>query len=290
MQDRRWLYLVTEYLPGGDLRALINRNAGSLSEELTMFYMAELTLALNSLHKLGFCHLDMRPENIGLDRLGHVKLIDFGAAEQMDDDGHIFPSSNLYGCPLYLAPELPLALGKQSGNSHRKKLVKGRKCDFWSLGICGFEMRTGNVPRGNKAAVMKELLEQGEECVVTMQLRSVLEGLLQHDTDKRFGYDDLVRHGYFLTIDWDELRNTCAPLVPELPDGEEDISNFEPNRSPETKVGTELSSPRRKVKKKEGEEYIVGFSYIGKHSDNARFRDGIHQYFYNFSIFFLSFF
>ena len=112
MQDRANLYLVTEYLPGGDLRALMNRNDGALSEELTLFYLAELTVALNCLHKLGFAHLDLRPENVGLDRLGHAKLLDFGASEEMDEEGHIFPSSNLYGCPIYLAPELPLALAK----------------------------------------------------------------------------------------------------------------------------------------------------------------------------------
>ena len=71
---------------------------------------------------------------------------------------------------------------------------------------------------------------------------------------------------YFLTVDWDELHNACAPFVPELPGGEEDVSNFEPNRSPEARTElTELSSPRRRrPKNKEGEEFIVGYSYIGK--------------------------
>ena len=73
-------------------------------------------------------------------------------------------------------------------------------------------------------------------------------------------------------MDWDELHNACAPFVPELPGGEEDVSNFEPGRSPEgagarTEL-TELSSPsrrqRRPKNKGEGEEFIVGYSYIGK--------------------------
>ena len=71
---------------------------------------------------------------------------------------------------------------------------------------------------------------------------------------------------YFLTVDWDELHNACAPFVPELPGGEEDVSNFEPHRTPETRAEvTELSSPRRRrPKNKDGEEFILGYSYIGK--------------------------
>ena len=86
------------------------------------------------------------------------------------------------------------------------------------------------VPRSNKATVMRELIGKGDDCEIGAELRNALEGLLQHDAALRFGYDDLVRHSYFLTVDWDELHNTCAPFVPELPGGEEDVSNFEPNR------------------------------------------------------------
>ena len=272
MQDRKNLYLVTDYLPGGDLRALMNRNNGSLSEELTLFFVAEVTMALNSLHKLGFAHLDLRPENVGIDRLGHVKLIDFGAAQTMDADGRIALSGgNLFGCPLYVAPELPLALTKQarSHSQQESDRLDGRKCDFWSLGVCAAEMRIGDVPRGNKAATAKEALQKVEG-VSNPALLDLVDGLLRHSPEKRLGYDELVRHAFFLTVDWDELRNSCAPFVPELPAGDEDVSNFEADsRSVESReTETELSSPVRRRAKEPEEDFILGFTFMGKREDD----------------------
>lgn len=76
-----------EYLPGGDLFSLMIRN-NRFSEDVIQFYLAEITLALNALHTLGFVHRDIKPENILLDRLGHLKLADFGSAVALEKDGH----------------------------------------------------------------------------------------------------------------------------------------------------------------------------------------------------------
>lgn len=72
-QDKENLYLVMEYLPGGDLLGLMIRH-GAFDEELAKFYLAEIALALNALHSLGFVHRDIKPENLLLDRCGHLKL------------------------------------------------------------------------------------------------------------------------------------------------------------------------------------------------------------------------
>lgn len=87
-QDPDYLYLIMEYLPGGDLLSLMIRN-GAFEEDLARFYLAELTLALNSLHSLGFVHRDVKPENILLDRCGHLKLADFGNASALNKDGTV---------------------------------------------------------------------------------------------------------------------------------------------------------------------------------------------------------
>ena len=76
-QDADNLYFVMEYVPGGDLMALLIKR-GIFSEELGQFYTAELVLAVESVHKLGFIHRDVKPDNVLIDRNGHIKLTDFG--------------------------------------------------------------------------------------------------------------------------------------------------------------------------------------------------------------------
>lgn len=118
-QDRENLYLVMEFLPGGDLLGLMIRN-GAFDEELARFYLAEIALALNALHSMGFVHRDVKPENILLDRFGHLKLADFGSAIALNEDGS-FHSISPVGTPDYIAPEL-LKILSTKGNEKVQKL------------------------------------------------------------------------------------------------------------------------------------------------------------------------
>ena len=84
MQDQDYLYMILEYLSGGELIKLI-RKAIFMSEEDTRFYLAEIVLAVESLHSQGIIYRDLKPENILIDSEGHVKLIDFGFGKIMKD-------------------------------------------------------------------------------------------------------------------------------------------------------------------------------------------------------------
>lgn len=66
-----------EFLPGGDMMTLLMKK-DTLSEECTQFYITETALAIDSIHKLGFIHRDIKPDNLLLDARGHLKLSDFG--------------------------------------------------------------------------------------------------------------------------------------------------------------------------------------------------------------------
>ncbi|WVR09314.1 hypothetical protein IAU60_006379 [Kwoniella sp. DSM 27419] len=76
-QDSQYLYLVMEYLPGGDLMTMLIKY-DTFSEDVTKFYMAECILAIEAVHNLGFIHRDIKPDNILIDTMGHIKLSDFG--------------------------------------------------------------------------------------------------------------------------------------------------------------------------------------------------------------------
>ncbi|XP_055615512.1 serine/threonine-protein kinase LATS1 isoform X2 [Toxorhynchites rutilus septentrionalis] len=76
-QDKDNLYFVMDYIPGGDLMSLLIKK-GIFEEDLARFYVAELTCAIESVHKMGFIHRDIKPDNVLIDRKGHIKLTDFG--------------------------------------------------------------------------------------------------------------------------------------------------------------------------------------------------------------------
>jgi hypothetical protein len=76
-QDEENLYFVMDYVPGGDLMSLLIKFQ-VFDENLARFYIGELTCAIESVHNLGFIHRDIKPDNILIDRNGHIKLTDFG--------------------------------------------------------------------------------------------------------------------------------------------------------------------------------------------------------------------
>ena len=80
LQDELHLYMILDYLPGGELFKIIRKQV-FMNEHDSRFYLAEIILAVESLHKMDIIYRDLKPENILIDKDGHIKLIDFGFAK-----------------------------------------------------------------------------------------------------------------------------------------------------------------------------------------------------------------
>ncbi|XP_075159790.1 citron rho-interacting kinase sticky isoform X2 [Haematobia irritans] len=241
-QDIDYLYLVMEYLPGGDLLSLMSRH-GPFDEHLTRFYMAELTLGINALHSMGYVHRDIKPENILIDRFGHIKLGDFGNAAALDRDGYVFSLSPV-GTPDYIAPELlqTISTYKLTKNMHDVS------CDFWSMGIIGYELICEVTPfhEDNVHETYSKILSHCEESqfneIITFpselklssNYRNLIQGLVTSPS-KRLNYEKIRQHPFFETTKWESLRSEVPPIIPSL-QSDDDTSNFDDVQRKKTKV------------------------------------------------------
>jgi serine/threonine protein kinase len=154
------------------------KRAKRFNEEHTMFYTAEIILALEFSHKNNIIYRDLKPENVLLDSDGHIKLTDL----ELSKEGVIFNNEKTYtfcDTPEYLAPEII------KGDGH------GKEVDWWSLGILIYEMLNGRAPfvSRNRQEVLKSILQKRIEMksFLSPEARSFLRKLLCVDPSKRLG-------------------------------------------------------------------------------------------------------
>ncbi|MGH0173609.1 UNVERIFIED_CONTAM: hypothetical protein FKN15_065986 [Acipenser sinensis] len=161
-QDERYLYLVMDYYVGGDLLTLLSKFEDRLPEDTARFYIAEMVLAIHSVHQRNYVHRDIKPDNVLIDMNGHIRLADFGSCLKLRSDGtdHLqFPSDI-------------------TDVSEQAKDLIGRL-------ICDRGCRLG-----------------------------------------QNGVEDFKSHAFFTGIDWEQLRTSTPPHIPEV-SSPADTSNFD---------------------------------------------------------------
>lgn len=128
LQDRRRVYMLMEYVPGGEVFTRL-RADGRFSNDASRFYAAEIILAFEYLHSSSTVYRDLKPENLLFTQRGHIKITDFGFAKVLHDK-----TFTLCGTPEYLAPEIIQSRGH------------GLAVDWWALGVLIYEMIAGYPP------------------------------------------------------------------------------------------------------------------------------------------------
>ncbi|KAG8009705.1 Ribosomal protein S6 kinase 2 alpha, partial [Nibea albiflora] len=204
------LYLILDFLRGGDLFTRLSKEV-MFTEEDVKFYLAELALALDHLHSLGIIYRDLKPENILLDEEGHIKLTDFGLSKESID--HENKAYSFCGTVEYMAPEVV----NRRGHTH--------SADWWSYGVLMFEMLTGTLPFQGKdrketmTMILKAKL--GMPQFLSSEAQSLLRNLFKRNPANRLGagrdgVEEIKRHHFFSTIDWNKLfrRETRPPFKP----------------------------------------------------------------------------
>jgi len=221
-QDKQNLYLLTEFMQGGELFFHLYREK-RFTDDKARFYAIEIILAIEFLHKKKMMYRDLKPENVLIDKKGHIKITDFGLSKILSKEKE--KTYTICGTPQYLAPEILAGEGYDDA------------VDWWSLGCILYKMLIGVDPFhfSRDESLCAEMFEVDIFIpdYITKQAKDLIKKLLVTNPKKRLGWgpggvDKIKSHSYFKDVDWEKAWNKELepPFVPELKD-EMDLKYFD---------------------------------------------------------------
>ena len=199
MKNNQFCFLLIEYINGTNLDQYLSNREYKLNVYETQFYVGSILLMLDYIHKKTIAHRDIKPSNIMIDYNGYLKMIDFGTAKILTDY-----TSTIIGTPHYIAPEILQGRGYSLS------------CDFWSLGICMYEIFYGKYPFGNYAneviEIYKEILKNNftfpSENSKVENVNNFIRCLLNKKVNERIcNVSSLKKKPFFEGFEFDKLND-----------------------------------------------------------------------------------
>jgi len=208
-QTKTKLYFVMDYCSGGDFFGFLKIKR-KFTESETRFYAGEIALALDCLHKNSIVYRDLKPENMLLDKSGHIKMTDFGLSKSLSGANLM---KTFCGSTTYLAPEVIVQKTREKGYTEA--------VDWWSFGVMFYEMLTGlpafydRNTQLNYFKIMYANIPMNKR--FSRPCRSLIFDLLEKDPSYRIrSFTEVKNHCFFKHMDWDALLKLKikVPLKP----------------------------------------------------------------------------
>ena len=216
LRNDKYCFILMEFVNELNLDDHLTQKRTKRNIYETQFYIGSMLLMLDYLQKKYIAHRDIKPSNIMIDTNGYLKMIDFGTAKILKDY-----TSTIIGTPHYIAPEILQGKGYSLS------------CDFWSLGICMFEIFYGIYPFGNSANevidIYKEVLKKSlvfpSENNKFANVNSFIRELLAKKVNERIcNFSKLKQKPFFDGFEFNKLND--FQLEPPFKPVKNDMSKF----------------------------------------------------------------